>query len=109
MIKSASYLLHYETFSFIRNIILNNSKFILQDGSGIAYRYFNKDVWDLQLYGVYNGPINVFSSNYEPDLKRAFNEQQVKEVPFQYGYGSTTTLYTLRRKKGSTQPQVTNN
>ena len=109
MIKSASYLLHYESFSFIRNIILNNSNFILQDGSGIAYRYFNKDVWDLQLYGVYNGPINVFSSNYEPDLKRAFNEQQVKEVPFQYGYGSTTTLYTLRRKKGSTQPQVTNN
>jgi hypothetical protein len=104
MIKSASYLMHYETFSFIRNTVLNKSKFILQDGSSIAYRYFNKDVWDIQLYGVYNGPIPIFSSMYEPDLKKAYNELEVKPIPFQYGYGSTTTVYTLRRKTAPTQP-----
>lgn len=105
MIKSASYLMHYETFSFIRNIVLNKSNFIIQDGSSVAYRYFNKDVWDVQLYGVYNGPIPIFSSMYEPDLKKAYSELEVKNVPFQYGYGSTTTLYTFRRKNTSNKPQ----
>ncbi|MEI9892358.1 MAG: hypothetical protein WDN28_00105 [Chthoniobacter sp.] len=38
LLKSASYLMHEESFSTIRNFLLANSTLIIQDDSGIPYR-----------------------------------------------------------------------
>ncbi len=85
-LKSASYLLHYNGFSTIRNLVLNKSKYVLQDDTGIAERYFTKE-WKLSLWGVYEKPIKDFSGVYQKDLDSLYKvNEQVNPLPFNMGY-----------------------
>jgi hypothetical protein len=89
-VKSASYLLHYGTFTTIRNIILANSKSVLQDDTGIPYKYYDLTKWNAFLYGVYVKPIADFPSTYlmQNDLKKVYDAggENVKALPFSLGY-----------------------
>ena len=100
-LKAASYLMHDKYFSIIRNIVFNKSKSILQDDSGIAYRYFDKTKWDIHLYGSYTRPGKEFSWINETDLARAYADPSVKPVPFTLGYNWRTQhinlLYAVRK------------
>jgi hypothetical protein len=85
-LKSASYLLHYNGFSTIRNLVLNKSKYVLQDDTGIAQRYFTND-WKLSLWGVYEKPIKDFTGVYQKDLDSLYKvNKQVNPLPFNMGY-----------------------
>jgi hypothetical protein len=86
-LKSASYLLHYPEFSTVRNIIFEKSDVVLQDDSGIAYDYFDKKKWNIQLYGKYAKPVNDFPHIKEPNLEQAYkSDSTVKTLPFTLGY-----------------------
>ncbi len=86
-VKSASYLMHYLTFSIIRNAVLSHSSYVLQDDSGISYRFFDKKNWDISLYGVYTAPVADFKKQFEKDLSEAYTTNlNTKPVPFQLGY-----------------------
>lgn len=86
-IKSASYLMHYPAFNEIRKACLNQSVTLLQDDSGIAYHYFDKNQWNIKLYGAYTRPVNDFSWVYEKDLEEAYKKDTtIKPVPFTLGY-----------------------
>jgi len=85
-IKSASYLLHYENFSRIRDLILAKSRRILQDDSGIPFRHF-RDGWRVRLFGVYEKPIKDFLIGEQADLAAAFRVPEAAEpLPFNLGY-----------------------
>jgi len=86
-IKSASYLSHYETFSNIRNTVLANADAVLEDDTGIPYRYFLDD-FDHYLYGVYEKPIADFKSTYlfQKDLNEEYQNSEVKPLDFSLGY-----------------------
>lgn len=86
-IKSASYLSHYETFSNIRNLVLDKSSAVLQDDTGIPFRYFEKD-WNYNLYGKYAKPIEDFQSTYlfQKDLDNKYKTEEVKALDFSLGY-----------------------
>lgn len=87
-LKSASYLLHRETFSIIRNLILDESEFLLQDDSAIPLKFFQDGRWDLTFYGTFTRPISLFSERHQPDLAEAYKDpkNKVKELPFGIGY-----------------------
>ncbi|MDG1035918.1 MAG: hypothetical protein P8H43_03655 [Crocinitomicaceae bacterium] len=87
-LKSASYLMHRSTFSIIRNIILDNSEFVLQDDSGIPIQYFGQRKWDLTFYGDYKFPISLFAERHQEDLKDVYLKggENVKSLPFGIGY-----------------------
>jgi len=86
-LKSASYLLHYKEFSVVRNTVFEKSKGIVQDDSGIAYHYFDKDKWNIELYGKYVKPVADFPHIKEPDLKAAYeNDSTIQLLPFELGY-----------------------
>ena len=86
-IKSASYLPHYNNYSNIRDIILAKSRFILQDDTGIPYKYFNPESWDVTLYGTYGKPVQDFKGVEQPDLRAAYEDKsRVKPMPFSLGY-----------------------
>jgi hypothetical protein len=103
-IKSASYLMHYLTFNNIRNAVLKQSEALLQDDSGIAYRFFDKKVWDFKFYGRYTRPVNDFNWVYENDLKEVYRtDTSIKPVPFILGYhwdSNGINLLRAVRKKG---------
>lgn len=101
LIKSASYLMHKGNFSLIRSIILNNSKVIIQDDSGIPLRFYEEQKkWDIQFYGHYSAPIDLFSNCLQGNLRDRFSEKEkVRTLPFRYGYGSTSNLMVSKRNK----------
>ena len=71
MLKAASYLNSRDYFSKTRNYILKSSNMIVQDDSGIPYKYFVDGKWQVQLYGGYKKVIPLFSSRIQPDMVRA--------------------------------------
>lgn len=86
-LKAASYLLHYEDFSNIRNLILSQSTSVLQDDSGIPVKYFNNSKWTLKLYGNYTQPIALFSNEYQSELRNMYQSKaNVKPLDFGIGY-----------------------
>jgi len=87
-LKAASYLMYDPLFSTVKNVILKNSKFVLQDDSGMPLSNFTDDSkWQKTFFGVYAGPISLFSGRYQTSMKEAFkNKDQVKELPFGIGY-----------------------
>ncbi|MEI9892359.1 MAG: hypothetical protein WDN28_00110 [Chthoniobacter sp.] len=44
----------------------------------------------MKLYGVYDGPIGLFSHNNQPDLGLAFQQSKAGELGFAFGYAWQT-------------------
>jgi hypothetical protein len=70
----------------------------LQDDSGIAYRFFDKTKWNIQLYGTYEKPIPVFNYCYQGDIKAAYAKGS-KPFDFKYGYGNGRNMLLAKRSK----------
>ena len=86
LLKAASYLMHSDNFSDVRGYLLTHSKIILQDDSGIPYRYFARDKWDIRFHGRYVGPINRFLKHGQLDLARDNTSAAPSPLPFSFGY-----------------------
>lgn len=83
-LKAASFLMHNDWFSKVRDHLLTNSQQIIQDDSGIPYRRFDPAVWNAALYGVYTGPIDLFKDEFQADLVQAY---QTDRKPLDFGTG----------------------
>ena len=102
-LKSASYLMHRPTFSIIRNLILDESEYILQDDSGIPVQYFDTNKWDLTFYGNFVKPISLFSERQQADLVEIYKTKlgNTKPLPFGIGYqyiNGTSNLMKAKKK-----------
>ena len=85
-IKSASYLLHSNGFSDVRNFLLRHAMQVLQDDTGIPVSYFAPDKWQLRPFGRYTGPIAMFARNYQPKLTQLFQKGRTEPLDFGLGY-----------------------
>ena len=87
-VKSATYLMHKVYFSEVRALVLRRSRYILQDDSGIAMKYFQNGAWQFNYYGAYRRPINLFAKHYQPELTAAYTDSlhKPKALPFGTGY-----------------------
>jgi hypothetical protein len=86
-LKAASYLLHEPYFSRIRAFLLNSAISVLQDDSGIPFRFFQDGRWQLWLFGTYSGTLNIFAKYYQSDLQAAYSTSGVAApLPFGTGY-----------------------
>jgi len=84
--KAASYLMHYDRFSVIRNYVLKHATRILQDDSGIPYKYLISGGFDVKLYGKFTATLNMFKEEFQPDLKEAYEKSTPDSLPFLIGY-----------------------
>jgi hypothetical protein len=85
LIKAASYLLHEDGFSQVRRFLLEQSRTIVQDDSGIPLRYFDER-WTTRFFGDYVGPIEIFANHYQPDLAAAYRRSNPAPLGFAFGY-----------------------
>ncbi len=106
-VKSASYLMHYETFEHIRGLVLAKSRFVLQDDTGIPYRHFRPEAWRIRLYGEYIKPVKDFSGVEQTDLKQAYADpaSDVRKLPFHLGYhwGTNKDSYQYFERRGAAE------
>ncbi|NMC62698.1 MAG: hypothetical protein GYA55_05950 [SAR324 cluster bacterium] len=107
-LKAASYLMHKSYFSIIREFLLKHSLAILEDDSGIPYRFFSPDSWKVTLYGSYSGVIDLFKEYYQESLKKAYSEvKNPKRIPFVTGYTylrRSNMLLAISEEKGKATP-----
>ena len=85
--KATSYMTHQNGFSIIRDAVLAESAAILQDDSGIPYKFFLATPWQVQLYGAYEKPYEPFEYREQPDLRAAYSNSKPRPLNFRIGYG----------------------
>jgi hypothetical protein len=85
--KSAAYVMFDRQASRARRFVLDQSRYILQEDSGIPFRYFDPSVWALQFYGTYSKPLSIFKNDCQADLARIYKTgREIKPLPFGIGY-----------------------
>jgi hypothetical protein len=100
-LKAASYLCYYEDFSTIRNAILENSLGVVEDDSGVPFKYFDPAKWTVIPYGDYTGPITLFKDYKQPDLTQFYQKTPHAQLPFGSGYkfhASVSSLLVVKKK-----------
>jgi hypothetical protein len=100
-LKSASYLLHGTQFSRIRDVLLKHSRLILEDDSGIPFRFLKSPEWTVTLYGKYSKPVKDFNYGFQPDMAKAYaDKSNVKPLTFSFGYhwaeGAASVILAVR-------------
>ncbi len=87
-LKAASYLLYNETFSKSLYLLLDVSKTILTDESGVPYDKIDRSKWNIALYGTYFKPTKDFTWITQPALKSDYmkDSASIKPIPFFTGY-----------------------
>jgi hypothetical protein len=86
LLKAASYLLHGSEFRRMREAILDVSRFLVQDDTGLPYGLLRKRGWELRLYGSYGVPIPPFEYAYQKSLAAAYEKEKPQPLPFRFGY-----------------------
>ena len=87
LLKSASYLLHDNQFEKTRKMILSTADYVVQDDTGVPYRFLKQTPWQVRLYGQYNKPIKSLTYGYQADLEGAYKSKtDLQELPFPFGY-----------------------
>jgi len=86
LVKAASYLMHNEGFSGVRNFLLDHSAFIVQDDSGIPLRSFGKN-WSLEFYGRFIPHGEKFGKYDQAALAEVYHRNPPPpELGFAFGY-----------------------
>jgi hypothetical protein len=87
LVKSASYLMHSNNFSTVRDFIVENSSVLVQDDSGIPVRFLDDKSWRLTAFGRYLRPIGIFSATtYQPKMRDLFAKGRAQPLDFGIGY-----------------------
>lgn len=86
LIKAASYLMHDDGFSGVRDFLLDHSSFIVQDDSGIPLRVFGKN-WALEFYGRFVPHGEKFGKYDQQALAEIYGRNPPPpELGFAFGY-----------------------
>jgi len=105
--KATSYMTHKPEFSVIREQVLAHSAAVLQDDSGIPYRFFNQAAWQVRLYGGYDRPYGSFRWLQQPDLRQAYAAPGARALDFRIGYGfsrAPSNLQLASRRTAEARP-----
>jgi hypothetical protein len=85
--KAASYLMHKPNYSKIRQLILDQSLFVLEGDSAIPLKYFDRAAWNLRFFGTYSSPIDYFNNFRQKDLAEIYRKgTDVLPLPFGIDY-----------------------
>lgn len=85
-LKAASYLLHEPYFSTVRKFLLEESRAVLQDDSGIPLRYFATGTWRVAFFGSYTGTLDIFNKYVQSDLLETYRGAG-PVFPIEFGTG----------------------
>lgn len=103
--KSASYLMHGNEFSRIRDFIVAKSTTVVQDDSGIPFRFFDEKEWQLSPFGRFPEASELFPHGYQPKYRDLFRKDRAGKLDFGVGYrwrvGESNLLLAVRKAKAA--------
>lgn len=100
--KSASCVLLNPNFNTMRQLVLSCDQ-IVQDDTGVPYKYFDAAAFDIALYGTYTSTIKDLNYCLQKDMVKALKESPYnKELPFRISYNGNYgegMLLVAKKKK----------
>jgi hypothetical protein len=85
VVKAASHLLQYNSFSVIREAILTHAPTVVQDETGIDIDVLSRH-FEVRLFGDFEHPNADFPQHLHASLVRAYDTGTAEPLPFRYGY-----------------------
>ena len=90
MIKGASYLPWFDSFSAVRDYTLSHMVYGVSDATGILPRHAVPGGFVQETYGKFNGAFLTNDGGADAAALRAlFQSQPYREIPFRFGYSDT--------------------
>jgi APA family basic amino acid/polyamine antiporter len=108
MTKAATYLLWRPGFSVIRNLAIEQARWMVADASGIPPRYLPADTWEVKVWGEYSCDLldqykrGGLFAQVNGELTELWKTKSEGPVPFRFGYvdcQNRKSLMTARRLK----------
>jgi hypothetical protein len=103
MTKAASYLLWNQSFSGIRDYLLQHMVFMISDSTGIPPLYARKAGFQQITFGTYTGPFLATREIHDQAFVKLWAEQPQQPLRFRYGYpdaaGNYHLLITIKARK----------
>ncbi len=87
VVNESSHELHRPDTLRLQKYIAKHAVALVQDPSGVPYRHFSPDAWNIQRYGSYAGAPTAFREFDQPELIAAFNDATSKPQPLPFGTG----------------------
>jgi len=85
--KAASFLLHYDSFTDMKEFILKNSELMVMDDTGPPIKDLATS-FNIKVFGRYTRPIGLWPEKVQKDLQKLHEDQKPEKVKFKYGYGT---------------------
>jgi len=86
LVKAASYLLWFDTFSHVRSYLLDNAEWILSDSTGVQPSLAQAAGFEQECWGVFHGPFLANYSAAKNELLALWQASPRRELPFYFGY-----------------------
>lgn len=89
-LKSAEYFFHLKRYQLLSEYIASGADIVIEDDSGVPFRYFSNSKWNHKLFGEYKKPMPLAELKNPPmqtDLAAAFAKESYP-IHFPFGYGS---------------------
>ena len=86
LIKAASYLLWYDSFSHIRAYLLDHATWMLSDSTGIPPSVARAAGFEQECFGLFHGPMLAQRSNTKSEFLALWEASPRRPLPFYFGY-----------------------
>jgi hypothetical protein len=104
LIKAASYLLWFDTFSHIRSYLLDHAAWMISDSTGVPPSLARAAGFEQDTYGLFHGPFLAKNSHIKNEFLTLWQASPKRMLPFYFGYpdidGHGHMMVTRRTGKG---------
>jgi hypothetical protein len=86
LVKAASYLLWFDTFSHIRSYLLDHADWMLSDSTGVQPSVARAAGFEQECWGLFHGPFLAQYSGTKHEFMSLWQASPRRELPFYFGY-----------------------
>ena len=87
VVNETGHELHQTNTLRLQQYIAKHAVALIQDPSGVPYRHFSEDAWNIHRYGSYAGAPSEFRQFDQPELIAAYNDKTSQPDPLPFGTG----------------------
>jgi hypothetical protein len=87
VVNETGHELHQTNTLRLQQYIAKHAVALIQDPSGVPYRHFSPDAWNIRRYGNYAGAPSEFRQFDQPELIAAYNDNSSQPEPLPFGTG----------------------
>lgn len=105
MTKAASYLMSWESFSTIRNYLIDHVQWMVSDATGVPPKFGKAKGFEYETYGAFKLAHISAGNGIAKDWAGEFSSQSARKLGFRFGYYDGTKEHTnhlaIMRKVGA--------